>query len=294
MAARTIFLIFCYFLFFKNDAASTQSTVIPITKDTEKAAASTLSTVIPITKDTGEKAAASTLSTVIPITKDTGEKAAASTQSTVIHTTNNTGATSRSTDHVNTTTDGVISLSTAATLISSTQNPSLSNDTQGNTNLNATSAPNYNTTVIEKTNLNATSAPNYNTTVIGNTNSNATSAPSHNKTVTENTKLNATSAPNGNKTGPENTGNKADSEQHERGTKDKEADHKWVWIVLGLSAVAIIVAGAYWKCYKAQNHPVETMDHGTENASFQRTESNKDGVMLLGVKTGGEENAAAK
>ncbi|XP_046708100.1 uncharacterized protein LOC124387661 isoform X7 [Silurus meridionalis] len=277
MAARTIFLIFCYFLFFKNDAASTQSTVIPITKDTgEKAAASTLSTVIPITKDTGEKAAASTLSTVIPITKDTGEKAAASTQSTVIHTTNNTGATSRSTDHVNTTTDGVISLSTAATLISSTQNPSLSNDTQGNTNLNATSAPNYNTTVI------------------GNTNSNATSAPSHNKTVTENTKLNATSAPNGNKTGPENTGNKADSEQHERGTKDKEADHKWVWIVLGLSAVAIIVAGAYWKCYKAQNHPVETMDHGTENASFQRTESNKDGVMLLGVKTGGEENAAAK
>ncbi|XP_046708099.1 uncharacterized protein LOC124387661 isoform X6 [Silurus meridionalis] len=279
MAARTIFLIFCYFLFFKNDAASTQSTVIPITKDTgEKAAASTLSTVIPITKDTGEKAAASTLSTVIPITKDTGEKAAASTQSTVIHTTNNTGATSRSTDHVNTTTDGVISLSTAATLISSTQNPSLSNDTQGNTNLNATSAPNYNTTVI----------------VIGNTNSNATSAPSHNKTVTENTKLNATSAPNGNKTGPENTGNKADSEQHERGTKDKEADHKWVWIVLGLSAVAIIVAGAYWKCYKAQNHPVETMDHGTENASFQRTESNKDGVMLLGVKTGGEENAAAK
>ncbi|KAI4905057.1 hypothetical protein NFI96_016035, partial [Prochilodus magdalenae] len=39
----------------------------------------------------------------------------------------------------------------------------------------------------------------------------------------------------------------------------------------------------------------ETTDNGTENASFQRTESNKDGVMLLGVKTsGGEENAAAK
>lgn len=50
-----------------------------------------------------------------------------------------------------------------------------------------------------------------------------------------------------------------------------------------------------FKCKKVADH-TDTVDTGTENASFQsRPESTKDGVMLLGVKSSGtEENAAAR
>ncbi|KAG7330105.1 hypothetical protein KOW79_006327 [Hemibagrus wyckioides] len=71
----------------------------------------------------------------------------------------------------------------------------------------------------------------------------------------------------------------------------KKFDARYLWLLVLVVAVLAVVT--YFKCFKRQTLPVETMDHGTENASFQRTES-KDGVMLLGVKSGGEENAAAK
>ncbi|XP_077598272.1 uncharacterized protein LOC144213602 isoform X2 [Stigmatopora nigra] len=73
-----------------------------------------------------------------------------------------------------------------------------------------------------------------------------------------------------------------------------KADKRLWWILLPVllaaSAAAIILR---FKCKKVHDH-TETMDAGTENASFQsRPESTKDGVMLLGVKSsGGEENAA--
>ncbi|XP_053537276.1 uncharacterized protein LOC128632965 isoform X4 [Ictalurus punctatus] len=80
-------------------------------------------------------------------------------------------------------------------------------------------------------------------------------------------------------------------EDHQsKGQSLKATGTKYLWFLVCLvfAAVAVVI---YFKCFKAKHHPVETMNHGTENASFQRTESNKDGVMLLGVKSGGEENA---
>ncbi|KAL7375733.1 hypothetical protein ABVT39_022597 [Epinephelus coioides] len=83
------------------------------------------------------------------------------------------------------------------------------------------------------------------------------------------------------------------------GTEEKappKSDKRLWWILL--PAVLVGVAAAIFlkfKCKKIHNH-TETIDTGTENASFQsRPESTKDGVMLLGVKSsGGEENAAAR
>ncbi|KAM9335968.1 uncharacterized protein ABDE67_020970 isoform 2-T2 [Symphorus nematophorus] len=69
----------------------------------------------------------------------------------------------------------------------------------------------------------------------------------------------------------------------------------WILLpVLVLTAVATAIVLKF-KCKKVHNH-TETIDTGTENASFQsRPESTKDGVMLLGVKSsGGEENASAR
>lgn len=61
-----------------------------------------------------------------------------------------------------------------------------------------------------------------------------------------------------------------------------------------LVAFALIIVLRF-KCKKVADH-TDTIDTGTENASFQsRPESTKDGVMLLGVKSSGaEENAAAR
>ncbi|KAK7909700.1 hypothetical protein WMY93_014384 [Mugilogobius chulae] len=74
------------------------------------------------------------------------------------------------------------------------------------------------------------------------------------------------------------------------------ADHRLWWILLPvlLGAAAVIMV-LHFKCKKVSDH-TDTIDTGTENASFQsRPESTKDGVMLLGVKSSGaEENAAAR
>ncbi|XP_037400745.1 uncharacterized protein DDB_G0284671-like isoform X7 [Pygocentrus nattereri] len=73
----------------------------------------------------------------------------------------------------------------------------------------------------------------------------------------------------------------------------QKADMKYFWLLL-LVGVAGVCAFIYIRC-KKKSPRAETTDSGTENASFQRTESNKDGVMLLGVKSSGSEaNAAAK
>lgn len=78
-------------------------------------------------------------------------------------------------------------------------------------------------------------------------------------------------------------------------TKEKSADKKLWWLVLpAILAVAAIAIVLKFKSKKVHN-PTETVDTGTENASFQRAENSKDGVMLLGVKSSvGEENAEAR
>ncbi|XP_061817052.1 uncharacterized protein [Nerophis lumbriciformis] len=71
-------------------------------------------------------------------------------------------------------------------------------------------------------------------------------------------------------------------------------DKRLWWILLPILLIgAATVIVLKFKCKKVHDH-TETMDTGTENASFQsRPESTKDGVMLLGVKSSvGEENAA--
>ncbi|XP_076144601.1 uncharacterized protein LOC143127173 isoform X2 [Alosa pseudoharengus] len=87
------------------------------------------------------------------------------------------------------------------------------------------------------------------------------------------------------------SGQNADGE-----TKQQETDRRILWILLPV--LGVLVAGVLFvlkfKCMKVQDH-AEPTENGTENASFQRSDSNKDGVMLLGVKTsGGEENVAAR
>ncbi|XP_051923480.1 proteoglycan 4-like [Hippocampus zosterae] len=75
----------------------------------------------------------------------------------------------------------------------------------------------------------------------------------------------------------------------------KAATDKRLWwivlLVLLVASAAIIILK--FQCKKIHDH-TETIDTGTENASFQtRPESTKDGVLLLGVKSsGGDENAA--
>ncbi|XP_035283227.1 mucin-2-like isoform X3 [Anguilla anguilla] len=73
-------------------------------------------------------------------------------------------------------------------------------------------------------------------------------------------------------------------------------DKKMLWILLPV--LGVLVAGVIFvlKKYTKGHGHTGTAENGTENASFQsRSESNKDGVMLLGVKTSeGEGNAAAR
>ncbi|XP_050931933.1 proteoglycan 4 isoform X2 [Lates calcarifer] len=83
------------------------------------------------------------------------------------------------------------------------------------------------------------------------------------------------------------------------GTDEKvspKSDKRLWWILLPVILVAVAATIILkFKCKKVNDH-TETIDTGTENASFQsRPESTKDGVMLLGVKSSsGEENAAAR
>ncbi|CAK6967977.1 mucin-5B-like isoform X2 [Scomber scombrus] len=80
------------------------------------------------------------------------------------------------------------------------------------------------------------------------------------------------------------------------GTPKSAGDSRLWWILLPFAvAIAAVATVLYFKHKKGHDH-TETIDTGTENASFQsRPESTKDGVMLLGVKSsGGEENAAAR
>ncbi|XP_070710392.1 mucin-7-like [Pempheris klunzingeri] len=75
-----------------------------------------------------------------------------------------------------------------------------------------------------------------------------------------------------------------------------KSDQRLWWILSSIPLVGAAAAIVYkFKSKKIHDH-TETIDTGTENASFQsRPESTKDGVMLLGVKSsGGEENAAAR
>ncbi|XP_031441045.1 putative uncharacterized protein DDB_G0290521 isoform X3 [Clupea harengus] len=92
------------------------------------------------------------------------------------------------------------------------------------------------------------------------------------------------------------TNNQQSGQNAEGDAKDQETDRRILWILLPV--LGVLVAGVIFvlkfKCMKVHDH-AEPTENGTENASFQRSDSNKDGVMLLGVKTsGGEENAAAR
>ncbi|XP_055369842.1 uncharacterized protein LOC114869675 isoform X3 [Betta splendens] len=75
--------------------------------------------------------------------------------------------------------------------------------------------------------------------------------------------------------------------------KDKQL--WWIALPVGLLGAAAAAVGLRFRGRKVHN-PTESIDIGTENASFQsRPESTKDGVLLLGVKSsGGEESAAAR
>ncbi|XP_030194500.1 glucoamylase S1 isoform X6 [Gadus morhua] len=91
------------------------------------------------------------------------------------------------------------------------------------------------------------------------------------------------------------TQSKAVEEPEKGKTTLAKSDKKLLWIllpVLGI-AVAAVFFLLKFKCKNVHNH-MDTIDNGTENASFQsRPESTKDGVMLLGVRASGAgENAA--
>ncbi|XP_014011242.1 mucin-5AC isoform X2 [Salmo salar] len=77
---------------------------------------------------------------------------------------------------------------------------------------------------------------------------------------------------------------------HHAGDEEPEtpkSNKKMLWIllpVLGVVVAAVIFIFKF-KCMKVHDH-TEAIDNGTENASFQsRSDSTKDGVMLLGVKS---------
>ncbi|XP_015229297.1 PREDICTED: mucin-2-like isoform X2 [Cyprinodon variegatus] len=87
------------------------------------------------------------------------------------------------------------------------------------------------------------------------------------------------------------------SQAKESPTGKSAGSQKQLWWILLPAILLVGAAGLFlkFKSKKVHNH-TETLDTGTENASFQsRPEGSKDGVMLLGVKSsGGEENAAAR
>lgn len=97
------------------------------------------------------------------------------------------------------------------------------------------------------------------------------------------------------KSGESETGNIHGSadESHSTPKQDVPDNKKYLWILLPVGVAVVAVAMYFrYKFFKVHHHP-ETTDNGTENASFQRTESNRDGVTLLGVKSSGTEEGAA-
>ncbi|XP_072544002.1 uncharacterized protein [Salminus brasiliensis] len=121
---------------------------------------------------------------------------------------------------------------------------------------------------------------------------NQTSPASSNNTENQTSPASSNNTENQADASPNNTENQTDASLDNTDVPDNK---KYLWILMPVG-VATLAAAMYFrsKFFKVHHHP-ETTDNGTENASFQRTESNKDGVMLLGVKTSGaEENAAAK
>ncbi|XP_035479951.1 dextranase isoform X5 [Scophthalmus maximus] len=82
----------------------------------------------------------------------------------------------------------------------------------------------------------------------------------------------------------------------EKGIGSQTGDKRLWWILLPVLLVGAAAAIVLKFKSKKLNDHTETIDTGTENASFQsRPESTKDGVMLLGVKSsGGEESASAR
>ncbi|XP_014011245.1 mucin-5AC isoform X6 [Salmo salar] len=91
-------------------------------------------------------------------------------------------------------------------------------------------------------------------------------------------------------TGQEEDKNNRNAGGHHAGDEEPEtpkSNKKMLWIllpVLGVVVAAVIFIFKF-KCMKVHDH-TEAIDNGTENASFQsRSDSTKDGVMLLGVKS---------
>nr|XP_019950958.1 PREDICTED: uncharacterized protein LOC109634707 [Paralichthys olivaceus] len=107
----------------------------------------------------------------------------------------------------------------------------------------------------------------------------------------------STPAPGETETKKENNDKKgAGSQTGSDETEPPKSDKRLWWILLPVFLVGAAAAIILRFRSKKINSNSETIDTGTENASFQsRPESSKDGVMLLGVKSsGGDENAAAR
>ncbi|XP_035609000.1 uncharacterized protein LOC118368745 isoform X2 [Oncorhynchus keta] len=92
--------------------------------------------------------------------------------------------------------------------------------------------------------------------------------------------------------GDKNDRNAGQDASHRAGDEEPEtpkSNKNMLWIllpVLGVVVAAVIVFFKF-KSMKVHDH-TEAIDNGTENASFQsRSDSTKDGVMLLGVKSSG-------
>ncbi|KAI1888313.1 hypothetical protein AGOR_G00183730 [Albula goreensis] len=166
-----------------------------------------------------------------------------------------------------------------------------------------------NSTNLSNTSASTTSSPEvHNVTTDSTMPKNASTQPyseEANSTIPSKTSTKTTSQPaiNGNPRVDENGtlphgSSNTNKGSGQTGQKDEtpKQDKNMLWILLPV--VVILVAGIICvlkKCNKVNTH-TDTAENGTENASFQsRSDSNKDGVMLLGVKTSaGEDNAAAR
>ncbi|XP_027894656.1 flocculation protein FLO11-like isoform X1 [Xiphophorus couchianus] len=178
-----------------------------------------------------------------------------------------------------------LTTASASTLLTATPAPSgstpkITTDPTSSTNMTTAQPPSQNT---------ANNNPNITQTLT------ATSPGSKTPSITNNT--NATAATTANAM-TQNTEQKSSEWPEKEASEQKAAgsDKRLWWLLLPAGLVAGVAAlFLKFKSKKIHDH-TETIDTGTENASFQsRPESSKDGVMLLGVKSsGGEENAAAR